>query len=227
MPERIATDIEEHTRLVTRIASFLARLAGIHRDHGMATRQGILSGMLADIAPRLMVQHDLESLLSESLAALRELFGKGLVTVRLRDHDHGILARSAFEGSEADRKALSLTDENLTALALGQGTESSSLAGSPNTGGEDAARTEFAAVPIRSSDRIVGALGVAIASPSESRSSSLSLGSAELDAVRKLALYVALAWDQAHAEVREAPDPHDPGRASWGAPGSRPGFRKR
>ncbi|HKW50789.1 MAG TPA: GAF domain-containing protein [Candidatus Eisenbacteria bacterium] len=208
--ERIATDIEEHTRLVTRIASFLARLAGIHRDHGMATRQGILSGMLADIAPRLMVQHDLESLLTESLAALRELFGRGLVTVRLRNHDNGLLSRSAFAASETDRPVLSKIDEELTALALEQGTESSSIAGSATPDEVEGSRTEFAAVPIRSSDRIVGALGVAISSPPEARVGSLSLGSAELEAVRKLALYVALAWDQVRAEVCEAPSPHDP-----------------
>lgn len=206
----VANDLEEHTRLVTRVASFLARLAGIHRDHGMATRQGILSGMLADIAPRLMVQHDIESLLSESLAALRELFGRGFVTVRLRNHEDGILLRSSFEGSEADRPILSQNDEELTALALAHGTESSSIAGATNSTGADMARTEFAAVPIRSADRVVGALGVGIPSPPEARVGSLSLGPSELDAIRKLALYVALAWEQARAEVCEAPNPNDP-----------------
>jgi diguanylate cyclase (GGDEF)-like protein len=206
----VATDLEEHTRLVTRIASFLARLAGIHRDHGMATRQGILAGMLADIAPRLMVQHDIESLLSESLAAMRELFGRGLVTVRLRNHEDGMLSRSAFEGSEGDRSTLSKIDEDLTRLALEYGTESSSIAGAVNSIEPEAAQTEYAAVPLRSADRVVGALGVAIPSRPEARVGSLTLGSSELDALRKLALYVALAWEQARAEVAEAPNPRDP-----------------
>jgi diguanylate cyclase (GGDEF)-like protein len=99
------------------------------------------------------------------------------------------------------------------------GTESSSIAGTPNSGGADAARTEFAAVPIRSAERIVGALGVAISSPPEARVGSLSLGPAELDAVRKLALYVALAWEQARAEVCEAPSPHDPVTGLLGSAG--------
>ena len=119
------------------------------------------------------------------------------------------MSRTAFEGSEADQAVLTKMDEDLTALALEHGTESSSIAGSARPDGTDAAHTEFAAVPIRSSDRVVGALGIAMLSPPEARVGSLSLGAAELDAVRKLALYVALAWDQARAEVCEAPDPHD------------------
>src|SRR6185312_14053451 len=88
--------------------------------------------------------------------------------------------------------------------------ESSSIAGAANSDEPNAAQTEFAAVPIRSADRVVGALGITIASPAEARVGSLSIGPAELEALRKLALYVALAWEQARAEVREAPDPRDP-----------------
>ncbi len=206
---RLAADLEEWTRLLARLGRFLARLADVHRDHGVATRQGLLFGKLSDIAPRLMVQHDIESLLSESLEALRVLFSRGLVSVRLRTRGDAVLSRSAFEGSDAERPALSEIEEELTALALTQGTESSSFAGAqpPRPGGQ---RAEFAVVPIRSADRIIGALGVALPGGSESAETSGVLGSVELEALRKLALYVALAWLQTRDDPREAPVVHDP-----------------
>lgn len=206
---RVANDLEELTRLVARLAAYLARLAEIHRDHGVATRQGILSEKLSDIAPKLMVQHDLESLATESLAALRELFGQGLVTVRLKGLGETVVFRSAFEGSDADRPGLVNMEQELSTLALDQGTESSTVAGVSDPPGPDPTRTEFATVPVRSADRVVGSLGVALTTTAGARGGLMSIGSSELEALRKLALYVALACEQARGEGGAPPSQKD------------------
>ncbi len=207
---RVATDLEELTRLVARLASYLARLAEIHRDHGVATRQGILFEKLSNIAPRLMVQHDLESLAGESLSALRDLFGRGFVAVRLRGPEDSILFRSGFDGSEADRATLTNLEQERSSLALQQGQESSSVNGSADPAATDPNGVNFASVPIRSVDRVVGALGIVLPLSPPSRGGVPSFGTVELEALRKLALYVALAWEQARAEGSAAESPKDP-----------------
>jgi GAF domain-containing protein len=208
---RVATDLEELTRLVARLASYLARLAEIHRDHGVATRQGILFEKLSNIAPRLMVQHDLESLAGESLSALRELFGRGLVTVRLRGLEDSIIFRSAFEGPEADRAGMIDLEQARSTLALEQAEESSSVVPSHAAAVVERGGADFASVPIRSADRLVGALGV-VAPPTATagRGGVPAFGSVELEALRKLALYVALAWEKARAEGAAPAPPQDP-----------------
>ena len=207
---RVATDLEELTRLVARLASYVARLAEINRDHGVANRQGILFEKLSNIAPRLMVQHDLESLAGEALSALRELFGRGLVAVRLRGTEHDILFRSAFEGSEADRPGLTDIEQARSSAALEQGLESSSVAAASDSSGTDGPGATFASVPVRSADRVVGALGLALPVVAGSRGGVSPFGTVELEALRKLALYVALAWEKARAKGAAPADPQDP-----------------
>ncbi|MGH7681145.1 MAG: GAF domain-containing protein [Candidatus Eiseniibacteriota bacterium] len=202
---RVATDLEELTRLIARLASYLARLAEIHRDHGVANRQGILFEKLSNIAPRLMVQHDLESLASESLSALRELFGRGWIAVRLRGPEDTVLFRSAYEGSEADRPNLTQLEQEHSSLALEHGQESSSIGST--TDPVDRNGTSFASVPVRSSERIVGALGIVLTTPTTTRGVP-SFGNVELEALRKLALYVALAWE-ARTEGQPPKAPQD------------------
>ena len=211
--KRVADDLEELTRLVTRLAGFLGRLAESRRGPGVSGRRAALSGKLSDIAPRLMVVRDQESLLSEALGALRELFGRGLVAVRLRDANGAMAMRTSFEGSEADRATLSEIEETLSALALDQGTESSSqaaAAGGETTPGSE--RAEFAVVPVRTADRVVGALGVAAPAPrgSAAAAGAPEIAGVELEALRKLALYVSLAADQVRGRGDEVPPAHDP-----------------
>jgi len=207
---RLSVDLEDFTRLVNRLGRYLARLSATHRDHGVATRQGLLFGKLSDIAPRLMVSHDLESLLAEALGALRELFGRGLLTARLMGKAEEILQKSAFEGSEMDRAPLTEIEGELAALALGQGTESSSLAGASEPATVAPLQTEFAVVPVRTSDRIIGALGVALPPDPAVEGAPGVLSGIELEALRKLALYVALAWEQIRTSSGEARSLHDP-----------------
>jgi diguanylate cyclase (GGDEF)-like protein len=208
---RVATDLEELTRLVGRLALYLARLAEIHRDHGVATRQGILFEKLANIAPRLMVQHDLESLAGESLNALRELFGRGLVTVRLRGPEDKMLFRSAFEGSEAERPGMVDLEQARSTIALEQAEESSSVTPTRAAAVAERGGADFACVPIRSADRLVGALGVVSPPAAAGAKGAVSaFGNVELEALRKLALYVALAWEQSRPEGAAPVPAQDP-----------------
>lgn len=204
---RVATDLEELARLVGRLASYLARLVDIHRDHGVANRQGILFEKLSNIAPRLMVQHDLESLAAESLSALRELFGRGWIAVRLRGPENTVLFRSAFEGSEADRPNLSQLEQEHSSLALEHGEETSSV-GPPTDTPSAGNGMNFASMPVRSSERIVGTLGIVLPGAPSARGGAPMFGSVELEALRKLALYVALAWE-ARTEGQPPKAPQD------------------
>jgi GAF domain-containing protein len=206
---RVSLDIEELTRLVTRVARYLAGVASTRRDHGVVTRQGALLGKLTDIAPRLMVSHDLESLLAEALGALRELFGRGLVTARLVARGEEVQLRSAFEGGEGDRDRLAEIESELAALALEQGTESSSLSGAAEAGASTPVQAEFAVIPVRTSDRIVGALGVALPPDVTAERPAPALTGVELEALRKLALYVGLAWEQVRGGPVEGAEQND------------------
>ena len=208
--KRVADDLEELTRLVTRLAGFLGRQADAQRGPGVSTRRAGLLGKLSDIAPRLMVVHDRESLLGEALGALRDLFGRGLVSVRLLDSNGSVAMRSAFEGSEGDRSMLTELDETLAALALDQGTESSSESGAEEAGAPG--RAEFAVVPIRSSDHVAGALGVALPARAAAGAPSANheIAGVELEALRKLALYVSLASDRVRSSGGAVPAVHDP-----------------
>ena len=207
--KRVAEDLEELTRLITRLGGFLGKLVESRRGPGVSGRRAALVGKLADIAPRLMVVRDQDSLLSESLAALRELYGRGLVAVRIADSDGNVAMRSAFEGAEPDRGMLAELEETLAALALEQGTESCSQAGSADGDTPGGGRAEFAVVPVRSADRVAGALGVAVPA-TRAGGSSPEISGVELEALRKLALYVALASDQVRARGGEVPVAHDP-----------------
>jgi GGDEF domain-containing protein len=208
---RVADDLEELTRLVTRLAGFLGRQTDAQRGPGVSGRRAALLGKLADIAPRLMVVRDRESLLAEALGALRDLFGRGLVSVRLVESNGSVAMRSAFEGSEGDRSMLTELDETLAGLALDQGTESSSDSGAGEAGPDGQA--EFAVVPIRSSDHVAGALGVAVPAArggATGLNAHHEIAGVELEALRKLALYVSLASDRVRSSGGEVSSIHDP-----------------
>ena len=202
-----AHDLEAQTRLVARLATYLAGLLERAREAG-AARQGILLAQLAEIAPKLMVPHAGETLLTESVAALRALFPRGLVSVRLRSESDEVLSRIAFDGAESDREALCGLDLELGTLALGHGIESCSAAGA----GEavpGAGVLEYLTVPMRKADRTIGAIGTC--RPARAgQDPDAALGSAELDAARRLAVYVGLAWERVRAQSAEPKPLDDP-----------------
>lgn len=206
---RVSVDLEDFTRLVARLGRLLARLTETRGGHAASTREGTLFGLLSDIAPRLMIQHDLDSLLTESVGALRELFGSGLVTVRLVDRKGDVLLRSKYEGSEADRAALAIIEEELASAALEEGIEASSIAGAPEILPTATSRAEFAVVPVHAAEQTIGALSVALPTGSRGRTKAPALGTAELGALRKLALYVALAWAKSRSGDEVATSLHD------------------
>lgn len=197
---RPAHDLEAQTRLVTRLAAYLAQLLERSRE-ASAARQGALLAQLAEIAPRLMVPHAVETLLTEVVSAMRSLFPRGLVSIRLRSASDDVLSRVAFEGMESDREALCGLDQELATLALGHGIESCSAQGA----GESipgAGILEYVTVPIRCADRTVGALGTC--RPARAgQDPDAALGTPELEAVRKLGLYVGLAWERARSAATE------------------------
>ena len=188
-------ETEEETRLVVRLGRLIAQYVELQRDEG-AVRQEQLLAKLADIAPRLMVPHDLDSLLLESAAALRAICPSGLVSARLRREGDEIGIRSSVAGLTADPTALTKLDEELGTLAVRDGKESAS----PGAGSNEEIR--FACVPVRTADRVIGAVA-AIVPRSDAASS--PIGPPELEAIRKLALYVALAWERTQSSEAPAP----------------------
>ena len=106
-----------------------------------------------------------------------------------------------FVGAPAGGLLLGLLtyDEELGTLAVQDGKESAAADGDGSRGDEPA----FACVPVRTADRVVGAVAI-LASRGDA---SASLGGPELETLRKLALYVALAWERAHGAEESAPAP--------------------
>jgi hypothetical protein len=114
-------------------------------------------------------------------------------------------------GPEADRAGMIDLEQARSTLALEQAEESSSVVPSHAAAVVERGGADFASVPIRSADRLVGALGV-VAPPTATagRGGVPAFGSVELEALRKLALYVALAWEKARAEGAAPAPPQDP-----------------
>jgi diguanylate cyclase (GGDEF)-like protein len=189
-------ETEEETRLVVRLGRLIAQHLEQHRDEG-SIRQEQLLAKLADIAPRLMVPHDTDSLLLETAAALRTICSSGLVSARLRGQDDEVALRTSIAGSTADPTGLTKLDEELATLAVRDGKESAS----PDTAGAGE-EVRFVCVPVRSADRVVGAVAAVVP---RNDGASAPLGAPELEAIRKLALYAALAWER--TQNAEAPAP--------------------
>jgi diguanylate cyclase (GGDEF)-like protein len=189
-------ETEEETRLVVRLGRLIAQHLELHRDEE-AIRQEQHLAKLADIAPRLMVPHDIDSLLLESAAALRAICPSGLVSARLRGEGDELGIRTSVAGSTADPTGLTKLDEELALLAVRDGKESASPEGA---GSNEEVR--FACVPVRTADRVIGAVAALVP---RGDAASAPLGAPELEAIRKLALYVALAWER--AQSAEAPAP--------------------
>src|SRR5436309_2195909 len=195
-----AADQEEFERLTARVAEFLARSIEGQADESELSHRSALLGNLADIAARVMLSHDVESLLSEVLGALRSLFPTGLNTVRIRGEGGGFLFRSAFEGLEPERQRALEFESTLARRAVESRRELSSSGLAPDELRrimEENGVSAYAFIPIRIGEEVAGVLGVLL--PATRRGSEAAPGLSRLDiqSLRKLALYVSLAVEGA------------------------------
>jgi diguanylate cyclase (GGDEF)-like protein len=212
-PRRVARDLDERTRRIARLGRDLARLIEAGKEGETARRDALLS-KLVDAAPRLLFAPDVRALLAEMAQCVRDLFGpRGLVSARLLaltergGNEEVVLTRSFAGESDAERESLLAFDQELTSLVLGHGIESSSIPGGAREGSR-ASDTEYLAVPIRSSARTIGSLGVSI--PKAGRSPGRLIGPAELEAVRRVAWIGGIAWERGLQAEGEPARAHDP-----------------
>jgi GAF domain-containing protein len=200
---RIPEDVEEFTRRVGRIAGHLARLLERQSAGRETSRQGAILAELADVAARLMMARDPETLALESSAALRALFPRGLISVRLPGPGGELLTRQSHTGPEEDRERLTDLEARLARRTI-QGGQEERPSGSSTA---DAAASvserpvQFAAVPIRYGDEPVGSL-VVISAPAGREEGEEDLGDLDFQAIRRLALYVSLAGEHLRGQGR-------------------------
>jgi len=197
---RAATDQEEFEKLVARIAEFLARSIEGQADESELSRRSTLLGSLADIAGRIMTAHDSESLLSEALGALRSLFPTGLNTVRIRGEGGGFLFRSAFEGSEPEMERALELESTLARRAIETKREITSVGLPPEELRrvlEQHAVQAYAFIPVRVGEDVAGVLGVMRPAPRRGQDPVPALSRLDVQTLRKLALYVTLAIENA------------------------------
>jgi diguanylate cyclase (GGDEF)-like protein len=199
-------DPEALAHVLDRTAAKLSSLLELPRTDSGASRRGTLVALLSDIAPRLMVTRETDGLALEAIAALRALFPSGLAAVRLVGRGEDVILRTAYEGAEGERDASQERESSLASKALAEGVELSpvtadtvELRGS-TTGAEEG---DAAVVPIRTADRIAGSLGVVL--PPRGG----AIEEPELDALRKLALYVSIAWEHVRGLGGEEREIHD------------------
>lgn len=208
---RIETDLEAFARLTGRTARYLARLIETLREDGGAARRGTLLALLSDVAPRLMVVREPDALVIEALGALRALFPHGLAAVRLLGRGDELILRTAYDGPEEDRSRAQEREASLAAKAIAEGLELS-----PATMEEvelhgpsiDSGRGAAAVVPVRTSDRVAGSVGV-VAMGRGAGPGGEPLSAPDLEALRKLALYVSIAWEHVRGLAGEERESHD------------------
>ena len=197
---RAAADLVEFERLTARVAEFLARSIEGQADESELNRRSALLGSLADIAGRIMVSHDMESLLSEVLGALRSLFPSGLNTARIRGDGGGFLFRSAFEGSEGEHQRALEFESTLARRAVESKRELSSVGLPPDElrrAIEEHGVSAYAFIPIRIDEDVAGVLGVIRPTPRRGSEPAQGLSRMDVQTLRKLALYVSLAVENA------------------------------
>ncbi len=193
---RAAVDLEEFQRLSARIAEFLARSIEGQVDESELSRRSALLGSLTDIAGRIMISHEPESLLSEVLGALRSLFPEGLVTARIRGEGGGFLFRSAFEGSEPEHQRALEFESTLARRAVESKRELTSVGLPPDelrrVIGEHGVLA-YAFIPVRIDEDVAGVLGVIRPTPRHGSEPAAGLTRLDVQTLRKLTLYVSLA----------------------------------
>jgi diguanylate cyclase (GGDEF)-like protein len=202
-------DAEALAQVVDHVAQHLASILEMRRDDEGSARRGNLVSLLSDIAPRLMVTRETESLALETIAALRALFPSGLAAVRLVGRGEDVTLRTAFEGTEDERDPAQDREASLASKAMAEGVElSSATMESVDHRGRPIGPDEgdAAVVPVRTSDRVAGTLGVVL--PARGGHGG-AIGEPEIDALRKLALYVSIAWEHVRGLGGEERETHD------------------
>ncbi|HET7904402.1 MAG TPA: GAF domain-containing protein [Candidatus Eisenbacteria bacterium] len=207
-----ADDAEPFARLMVRLGEQLGRLVEAHRAEDAIARQGVVFGKLADVAPRLMMSRDVEFLCSEAAGALRQLQPRAYVVARLIGRDGAVLERNGFDGTERDRDAAAERESLLSAAVLSEGSERSSVSGEE---GEPA----HAIVPIRLGERVLGTLSVVLPESASVERFGSALDGVDLEALRKVALYVSLAWEQSVRGANDTRPAEDPVTGLLGSAG--------
>ena len=195
-------DVEAFLRLLVKLGAQLGRLVEAHRAEDAVARQSVVFGKLADVAPRLMMSRDVEFLCSEAVGALRSLHPRCYVAARLLGREGAVVERNAFDGAEGDRSASSDREAILSAAVLSDGAERISLGGA----GEEPAHM---LAPIRLGERVLGTLAVVAHDGAIVERLGSPLDAVDLEALRKISLYVSLAWEQtalAAGDARPAQD---------------------
>jgi GAF domain-containing protein len=200
---RIPEDVEEFTRRVGRIAGHLARLMEQQSAGRTSDRENAVLAELADAAVRLMMAREPETLALEAAACLRALFPRGLSGARLPGPGGELLNRQSHGEADEDRERLTDLEARLARHTIQSGMEehsAGSLAAGEAASGREAP-VDYIALPIRYGDEPVGSLVVAVSgAPGEGAKHGLE--EADLQAVRRLALYVSLAGDQLRTQGR-------------------------
>lgn len=190
-------DVEAFLRLMVKLGVQLGRLVEAHRAEDAVARQSVVFGKLADVAPRLMMSRDVEFLCSEAVGALRSLHPRCYVAARLLGREGTVVERNAFDGAEGDRAGASDREAILSAAVLSDGAERVSLGGA----GEEPAHM---LVPIRLGDRVLGTLSVVAHDGAVVEWLGSPLDAVDLEALRKISLYVSLAWEQTALSAGDA-----------------------
>jgi len=122
-----------------------------------------------------------------------------------------LILRTAYDGEEDARQHALESEASMAAKAVAEGVELSPATleahdarGPSIDTGEDA----VAVVPVRTSDVVAGSLGVVL--PAGMKGPGETLGGLELEALRKLSLYVSIAWDHVRGLAGEERTSHDP-----------------
>ena len=205
-------DVEAFVRLVVKLGALLGRLAEAHRAEDAVARQSVVFGKLADVAPRLMMSRDAEFLASEAAGALRSLHPRAYVAARLVGREGLAIERSAFDGAEKERNEAAERESLLAASVLSDGAERISLEGAT----EDPAHM---IVPIRLGQRVLGTLGVVAPDGAGVERIGAPLDAIDLEALRKISLYVSLAWEQTTLAAGDARPALDAITGLLGGPG--------
>jgi diguanylate cyclase (GGDEF)-like protein len=202
---RAASDQEEFERLSARIAEYLGRSIEGQADESELSRRNVLLGNLADIAGRIMIAHDVESLLSEVLGALRSLFPEALDTARIRGDGGGFLFRSSYEGAAEAEHPRALELESTLARRTVESKRELVSTGLPP---EELRRmiqehgvAAYAFIPIRVDEEAAGVLGVIRPAPRRGSGPAAGLSRMDVQLLRKLALYVSIALENARRVV--------------------------
>lgn len=205
-------DVEAYLRMMVKLGAQLGRLVEAHRAEDAIARQSVVFGKLADVAPRLMMSRDVEFLASEAVGALRSLHPRCFVAARLLGRDGAVVERSSFDGADGDRADASEREFLLSSAVLSDGSERISLGGA----GEEPAHM---IVPIRLGERVLGTLSVVAHDGAVVERLGSPLDAVDLEALRKISLYVSLAWEQTVLSSGDARPSHDAVTGLLGGPG--------